>query len=61
MVCTFYSTIGGMKAVLVTDVFQSLLMYAAVFSIIIWESINQGGLAEIWNIAARGNRTDLLK
>jgi sodium-coupled monocarboxylate transporter 8/12 len=25
LVCTFYSTIGGMKAVLITDVFQVLL------------------------------------
>ena len=34
-VCTFYSTLGGMKAVLVTDVFQSLLMFAAVFAVVI--------------------------
>uniref|UniRef100_A0A1B0CNT7 Sodium-dependent multivitamin transporter n=1 Tax=Lutzomyia longipalpis TaxID=7200 RepID=A0A1B0CNT7_LUTLO len=43
IVCTFYSTIGGMKAVLITDVFQSILMFAAVFSIIIVAAI----LAEI--------------
>ena len=34
-VCTFYSTLGGMKAVLVADVFQSLLMFAAIFAVII--------------------------
>ena len=34
-VCTFYSTLGGMKAVLVTDVFQSLLMFAAIFAVVI--------------------------
>ena len=34
LVCTFYSTLGGMKAVLVTDVFQSLLMFAAIFAVI---------------------------
>ena len=34
-VCTFYSTLGGMKAVLVTDVFQALLMFAAVLAVII--------------------------
>ena len=27
VVCTFYSTIGGMKAVLITDVFQVLPIY----------------------------------
>jgi sodium-coupled monocarboxylate transporter 8/12 len=26
LVCTFYSTIGGMKAVLITDVFQVLIL-----------------------------------
>ena len=34
VVCTFYSALGGMKAVLMTDVFQSLLMLAAIFSVI---------------------------
>ena len=34
MVCTFYSALGGMKAVLMTDVFQSLLMFAAILSVI---------------------------
>lgn len=34
LVCTFYSTLGGIKAVLMTDVFQSLLMFAAIFSVI---------------------------
>ena len=34
LVCTFYSSLGGMKAVLMTDVFQSLLMFAAIFTVI---------------------------
>ncbi|KAJ8917418.1 hypothetical protein NQ315_005464 [Exocentrus adspersus] len=60
LVCTFYSTIGGMKAVLMTDMFQSLLMFAAVFSIIAFAVIEKGGFAEIWRIAEEGQRTDLL-
>ncbi|KAJ8951885.1 hypothetical protein NQ318_019862 [Aromia moschata] len=60
LVCTFYSTIGGMKAVLMTDVFQSLLMFVAVFSVIIFAVIDKGSVAEIWRIAAEGNRTELL-
>ncbi|KRT80548.1 hypothetical protein AMK59_8463 [Oryctes borbonicus] len=60
LVCTFYSTIGGMKAVLMTDVFQSLLMYAAIFSVIICAGIQKGSLSEIWRIAAEGNRTSIL-
>ncbi|KAJ8973158.1 hypothetical protein NQ317_017109 [Molorchus minor] len=60
LVCTFYSTVGGMKAVLMTDVFQSLLMFVAVFSIIIFAIIDKGSITEIWRIAAEGNRTGLL-
>lgn len=60
IVCTFYSTIGGMKAVLMTDVFQSLLMFAAVFCVIFSAVTNVGSFAEIWNIAEKGNRTELL-
>ncbi|CAH0557554.1 unnamed protein product [Brassicogethes aeneus] len=59
LVCTFYSTIGGMKAVLMTDVFQSILMFAAVFSVIISAWIDKGSLAEIWRIASENNRTEL--
>lgn len=61
LVCTFYSTIGGMKAVLMTDVFQSLLMYAAIFSVIICAGIQNGSLSEVWRIAEEGGRTSILK
>jgi sodium-coupled monocarboxylate transporter 8/12 len=44
-VCTFYSTLGGMKAVLLTDVFQSMLMYASIIAVIVVGSISVGGLA----------------
>lgn len=60
IVCTFYSSIGGMKAVLITDVFQSLLMFAAVFSVIICAVIDKGSFMEIWKIAEKGGRTNLL-
>ncbi|CAG9768952.1 unnamed protein product [Ceutorhynchus assimilis] len=60
LVCTFYSTIGGMKAVLITDVFQSILMFVAVFSVIGKAWIDTGSLSEIWRIAQAGNRTGLL-
>ncbi|XP_056646655.1 putative sodium-dependent multivitamin transporter isoform X2 [Diorhabda sublineata] len=59
IVCTFYSTLGGMKAVLITDVFQSLLMFVAIFSVIIYGWIEEGSLAEIWRIAEEYNRTTL--
>ncbi|XP_060526384.1 putative sodium-dependent multivitamin transporter [Cylas formicarius] len=60
LVCTFYSTIGGMKAVLITDVFQSMLMFVSVFSVIGYELKERGSFSEIWRIAESGNRTELL-
>lgn len=50
-----------MKAVLMTDLFQSILMFVAVFCVIIHAIVDKGSIAEIWRIAEQGNRTDLLK
>ena len=61
IVCTFYSTIGGMKAVIITDVFQSMLMFAAVFSVIICAAIKAGGLGPIWQTAVDGGRINFLR
>ena len=46
-VCTFYSTLGGIKAVLITDVFQSLLMFAAIGCVVIGGTLILGGPAEV--------------
>uniref|UniRef100_T1GTZ6 Uncharacterized protein n=1 Tax=Megaselia scalaris TaxID=36166 RepID=T1GTZ6_MEGSC len=56
LVCTFYSTIGGMKAVIVTDVFQSFLMFGAVLSICITAIVMAGGVSEVWRTADAGGR-----
>ncbi|XP_054739113.1 putative sodium-dependent multivitamin transporter [Anastrepha obliqua] len=56
LICTFYSTIGGLKAVLITDVFQSLLMFAAIYSVIVVSAINAGGLGPIWKVAGERDR-----
>ena len=58
LVCAFYSSIGGMKAVLITDVFQGLLMFIAVFVIIGIAATDVGGLGKIWEIAEAGNRIE---
>ncbi|XP_026322024.1 putative sodium-dependent multivitamin transporter isoform X3 [Hyposmocoma kahamanoa] len=58
LVCTFYSTLGGMKAVLFTDLFQSALMLIAVFSVLIFSSIQVGGLGQMFEIAKEGGRLD---
>ncbi|XP_058824324.1 putative sodium-dependent multivitamin transporter [Topomyia yanbarensis] len=58
IICTFYSTIGGMKAVLFTDLFQSFLMFAAIFAVIICAGIDAGGLGKIWETAERDGRLE---
>ena len=60
LVCTFYSSLGGMKAVLMTDVFQSLLMFAAVFTVIGCTCLDAGGLMPVLDNAWRRGRIELL-
>ncbi|XP_011686236.1 PREDICTED: putative sodium-dependent multivitamin transporter [Wasmannia auropunctata] len=57
LVCAFYSSLGGIKAVVITDVFQSLLMFAAVF-LIIGVAASDVGLEQIWEIARQGQRLE---
>ncbi|GFY65578.1 putative sodium-dependent multivitamin transporter [Trichonephila inaurata madagascariensis] len=56
VVCTFYCTLGGMKAVLWTDVFQAILMYAALFAIIVKGLLLLGGIGNVFTIANEGGR-----
>ncbi|XP_037296555.1 putative sodium-dependent multivitamin transporter isoform X2 [Manduca sexta] len=59
LVCTFYSTLGGMKAVLFTDLLQSLLMFVAVFSVVVFSAMQVGGFGQIFVLAAEGGRLDM--
>lgn len=58
VVCTFYSTLGGMKAVLITDIFQSVLMFVSIFAVIVCAGIKAGGLTDIWETAREGGRLE---
>ncbi|XP_045765977.1 putative sodium-dependent multivitamin transporter [Maniola jurtina] len=58
LACTFYSSLGGMKAVLFTDLLQSFLMFGAVFSVVIFASIQLGGFDQIFIKAQDGGRLD---
>jgi len=61
LICTFYSTIGGIKAVLITDIFQGLLMLTAVVTVIATAAVATGGLDQIWQIAGEGSRLEFDK
>ncbi|XP_076633026.1 putative sodium-dependent multivitamin transporter [Colletes latitarsis] len=59
LICTFYSTVGGIKAVLITDVFQCVLMFAGI-ACVLGVAANEldGGLSNVWNIAQKGERIE---
>lgn len=59
--CAFYSIIGGLRAVVLTDVFQSLLMFAAVFTVIISGVVEAKGFGAIFKAAEEGGRLELWK
>ena len=58
LVCAFYSSIGGIKTVILTDVFQSVLIFIAVLLIIGVAANDVGGLGQIWEIARQGQRLE---
>lgn len=58
LVCTFYCTIGGMKAVLWTDLFQSLLMFLAMLAVVVVGAYNVGGVSNVWEAASQGGRLE---
>ncbi|GFU52504.1 hypothetical protein TNCV_2115021 [Trichonephila clavipes] len=57
MILLFYQELrGGMKAVLWADVFQVVLMFAALFAIIIKGFMFLGSIGDIFDIANEGGR-----
>ncbi|XP_053572971.1 sodium-coupled monocarboxylate transporter 1-like [Bombina bombina] len=56
LVCTFYCSLGGLKAVVWTDVFQIVIMLAGFIAIIIRGVVVQGGIQTIINDSYYGGR-----
>ncbi|XP_071164736.1 sodium-dependent multivitamin transporter-like [Mytilus edulis] len=54
-----YTAIGGIKAVIWTDVFQCLIMFTGVFAVIIKGTIDSGGPREVVDIAVSSGRLNL--
>ena len=55
-VCIFYTSIGGLKAVVWTDTLQIFFMIAGFASVIIYGSIDFKGFDEIMIRVSRGGR-----
>ncbi|XP_029003347.1 sodium/iodide cotransporter [Betta splendens] len=55
-ICTLYTTLGGIKAVIWTDVFQIIVMLSGFMAIFIHGTILVGGPALVLEIAKNGSR-----
>uniref|UniRef100_A0A672JSY5 Solute carrier family 5 member 5 n=1 Tax=Salarias fasciatus TaxID=181472 RepID=A0A672JSY5_SALFA len=58
IICTLYTTLGGMKAVIWTDVFQILVMLSGFVAIFIHGTVLVGGPARVLEIANNGSRVN---
>ncbi|GFN78275.1 sodium-coupled monocarboxylate transporter 1 [Plakobranchus ocellatus] len=53
---TIYTTLGGIKSVIWTDVFQSFFIFVGMFTVLIKGSIDVGGPKEVWRIGKETGR-----
>lgn len=61
ILATFYTTLGGMKAVIWTDVIQAVVLWGGIgMTIFILIKSMPNGAADIWQIAKAAGRTQLL-
>ncbi|XP_071457547.1 sodium-dependent multivitamin transporter isoform X2 [Marmota flaviventris] len=56
IVCNIYTALGGLKAVIWTDVFQTLVMFLGQLAVIIVGSNKVGGLGHVWDVASQHGR-----
>lgn len=57
----FYTMLGGIKAVVWTDVVQAGIMLFSCVLIVVIGVTKVGGLSEVWARADAGNRLELFK
>lgn len=58
IVCTFYTSVGGIKAVVWTDVFQIFLMFSSMLLVAIKGAYNIGGFGYVFDLAAKNQRVE---
>lgn len=60
-VCIFYASQGGMKAVVIADTFQAVVLFVSLFLIVIVGSILSNDMGDVFKAAFDGGRLDVLK
>ncbi|GAB6020146.1 hypothetical protein CHUAL_002874 [Chamberlinius hualienensis] len=58
IVCVVYSTLGGMRGIVIADAIQAIVMIVSIAFIVIIGTIGSGGLMEVWNINKQYNRIE---
>uniref|UniRef100_A0A146LI51 Sodium-coupled monocarboxylate transporter 2 n=1 Tax=Lygus hesperus TaxID=30085 RepID=A0A146LI51_LYGHE len=58
LVCIFYTTVGGLKAVVWTDTLQSILMVGSLIVVMIAGTFHVGGLSKVLEVSAEGGRLE---
>ncbi|XP_050302091.1 sodium-coupled monocarboxylate transporter 1-like [Anthonomus grandis grandis] len=58
VVCIFYTTLGGLKAVVWTDTIQTLIMFTALVITVVIGTIKVGGISEVWQRNIDGERIE---
>lgn len=62
IVCIFYSSQGGLKAVVIADTFQACVLFVSLILIlVIGTYLQEGGIGEIFKVAIDNDRLDLFK
>ncbi|KAM3963394.1 sodium-coupled monocarboxylate transporter 1 [Aphomia sociella] len=56
VVCIFYSSQGGMKAVMMTDAFQSVVIMGSLVVVLALGAAQVGGMDNVWEYARRTDR-----
>uniref|UniRef100_A0A1B0BS69 Sodium-coupled monocarboxylate transporter 2 n=1 Tax=Glossina palpalis gambiensis TaxID=67801 RepID=A0A1B0BS69_9MUSC len=58
-ICVFYTMVGGIKAVVWTDVVQGTVMLTSVILVFVLGIIKVGGFSEVFRLATDGQRLDI--
>ncbi|CAK9818228.1 Sodium-coupled monocarboxylate transporter 1 [Anthophora plagiata] len=58
VVCIFYASQGGMKAVIMTDTFQAAVLLGSLFLIVGYGMTWEGGLSVVWQINEQSERME---
>ncbi|XP_036306172.1 sodium/iodide cotransporter isoform X2 [Pipistrellus kuhlii] len=61
IICTLYTTVGGMKAVIWTDVFQVVVMLAGFWVVLVRGTVLGGGPRQVFKLAQNHSRINLLE